>query len=354
VTQPGDFREVSKVKIPESTVSVQSLIDKHHESIKQDLRPHLGASILGHSCDRWLWLSFRWAVQPKFPGRILRLFRRGSMEEATIISDLRAIGMDVRANPSEQEHISFGGHIGGSVDGVIESGVPEAPKKRHIVEFKTHALKSFNDVEKNGVEKSKPMHFVQMQLYMHGMSIDRALYVAVCKDDDRIYTERVKYNKALAEKYLARGKRITTAERMPEPISSDPSWYECRFCDAHSFCHKKSLTQHANCRTCALSTPMEDGSWHCAKWDSAIPTQAQPKGCLSHVLHPDLVPWKLKDSPDEFTAVYEIDGVNVANGDPEQEGVWGSFELIVNASACASSDPVMMEIRKQFNARVTE
>jgi len=46
--------------------------------------------------------------------------------------------------------------------------------------------------------------------------------------------------------------------------------------------------------------------------------------------------------------------VNVANGDPEQEGVWGSFELIANASACASSDPVMMEIRKQFNARVTE
>jgi len=42
--------------------SIQELIDKSHESRQEPPRSHLGASMLGHPCDRWLWLSFRWAV----------------------------------------------------------------------------------------------------------------------------------------------------------------------------------------------------------------------------------------------------------------------------------------------------
>ena len=75
---------------------ISALIDAAHEERQEKPRPHLGASMLGHKCDRWLWLSFRWAVVEKFPGRILRLFRRGHNEEQQIISDLRAIGLDVR------------------------------------------------------------------------------------------------------------------------------------------------------------------------------------------------------------------------------------------------------------------
>ena len=86
------------MKIPESDHTIQALIDKHHETHAEPPRPHMGCSQLGHPCDRWLWLSFRWAVQPTFPGRILRLFRRGQNEETTIISDLRAIGLDIRNN----------------------------------------------------------------------------------------------------------------------------------------------------------------------------------------------------------------------------------------------------------------
>ena len=79
---------------------------------------------------------------------------------------------------------------------------------------------------------------------------------------------------------------------------------------------------------------------------------AQHQGCESHVLHPDLVPWQRKDGPNEWTAVYEINGVDVANGDPAQEGVWGSTELLANAEACAGGDPLIAEMRKTWNARV--
>ena len=339
------------MQIPESDHSIQALIDKHHETRTDEPRPHLGASTLGHVCDRWLWLSFRWAVQPTFSGRILRLFRRGQNEEATIIADLRAIGVDVR-KVSSQHRVDFGSHVSGSLDAIIDKGVPGAPKTRHVAEFKTHNKKSFDALVKDGVEKSKPDHFVQMQVYMSGTNIDRALYVAVCKDDDRIHTERVKFYQEVADKAIRRGHYIAQADRMPPPISSDPSWYQCKFCDAHEFCHESKTTKHANCRTCALATPKADSTWHCAKWDDSIPVEAQRVGCEGHVLHPDLVPWQRMEGPNEWTAVYEINGVTVANGDPEQEGVYGSKELLANATACASGDEFIAEIRKDFGGRI--
>jgi hypothetical protein len=40
------------------------------------------------------------------------------------------------------------------IDGVV-LGVPESPHKPHLLEIKTHNEKSFNDLVKNGVAKSK-------------------------------------------------------------------------------------------------------------------------------------------------------------------------------------------------------
>lgn len=339
------------MKIPEADNSISNLIDKRHEELAEPPRPHMGCSQLGHPCDRWLWLSFRWAVQSKFPGRILRLFRRGQLEEATIVSDLRAIGMDVRTG-KQQERVDFGAHVSGSIDAIIQYGVPDAPRTRHIAEFKTHSKKSFDDLEKNGVEKSKPEHFVQMQLYMHGTKIDRALYVAVCKDDDRIYTERLRYDQEMAERYIARGRRIALSDRMPEPISTDPSWYQCKFCDAHKFCHETKTTEHVNCRTCAHSTAKENSTWRCERHDGDdMPVEFQRTGCESHVLHPDLVPWQRKDGLDEWTAVYVIEGRDVANGEGDAH-VYTSQEILANPKMCSAGDEYIEGMRQEFDARI--
>ena len=190
------------MKIPDPNNSIAALIDRAHEERNDRPRPHLGCSMLGHPCDRWLWLSFRWAVVERFPGRILRLFRRGHMEESTIVSDLRAIGIDIQSTGKSQARVHFGAHVSGSIDGIIYSGVPEAPKKKHLAEFKTSSKKAFDDTVKKGVKASKPVHYAQMQVYMYGKDIDRALYLVVCKDDDRIYTERVRLDKKEAERLI--------------------------------------------------------------------------------------------------------------------------------------------------------
>lgn len=335
------------MKLPEPVHNLVALIDQHHESIAERPRGHLGCSTLGHHCERWLWISFRWAVIEKFEGRILRLFRRGHNEEATIIADLRAAGLDVR---SSQARVNFGSHVSGSLDGIIESGVPEAPRKRHVAEFKTHAKKSFEDVVKNGVEKSKPQHWVQMQVYMFGMNIDRALYVAVNKDNDHLYTERVRLDRDVAEKAIAKGQRIALADRMPPPISTDPSWFQCRFCSAHSFCHEAKPTKHANCRTCAHSTAMPDSTWRCERHEADnIPEDFQHEGCDDHVIHPDLVPWPMTPSEDGLSVTWDIDGRQVVNG----PGGYTSKEILTNPEACET--PFVQTVRAAFpGARVVK
>ena len=327
-------------KLPDPVNTIATMIDQYHSSKKSKPRSHMGVSLLGHHCDRWLWINFRWAVVEDFEGRILRLFRRGHSEEDTIIKDLRNIGIDIR---SSQRRVDFGNHVSGSLDGVIESGVPEAPKARHVAEFKTHSKKSFDDMVKNGVEKSKPMHFIQMQVYMHGTSINRALYLAVCKDDDRIYTERVKYDKKVAEDAIIRGKRIAMSDRMPEPCSADPSWYQCKFCPAHSFCHKAEPTKRVNCRTCAHSTAMADSTWRCERHDAnAIPEDFQHEGCVDHILHPDMVPWVMEGSEDGHSVKWKIGDRWVVNG----EGGYKSSEIIANPEVM--DDPVVLSVKALF------
>lgn len=331
-------------EIPKRLNDIGDLIDKAHESLTEKPRGHLGCSFLGHHCDRWIWLSFRWAVREQFPGRILRLFRRGHLAEAQIIDDLKMIGIKIGG---DQTRVNFGHHVSGSVDGIIESGVPQAPKKRHVAEFKTHSLKSFKSLLKDGVEKSKPMHYAQMQLYMYGLGIDRALYVAVCKDDDTYYFERVKLDEDTAKKLVDRGRRLALEERLPPPISTDPSWYQCKFCPAHNFCHESNLTKQVNCRTCAHSTPKSDSTFYCERWQDAIPYDAQLTGCESHVLHPDLVPWKLvEDQSTESVAVYDIDGVLIKNG----EGHFASSEIVAGGAMCA--DPAIQSLREEFDGKI--
>ena len=328
------------MKLPEPINTITNLIDQYHKAQSEKPRPHMGCSALGHPCDRWLWLNFRWAVVEEFEGRILRLFRRGQNEEAIIVRDLRNVGIDVR---SSQARVNFGSHVSGSLDGIVESGIPEAPTKRHVAEFKTHSKKSFDDMVKHGVEKSKPMHYVQMQVYMHGTDIDRALYVAVCKDDDRLHIERVNYDADVATRAVARGQRIALADRMPEPLSADPSWYQCRFCAAHSLCHKAAPTKQANCRTCAHSTALADSTWRCERHDADnIPVDFQHTGCDDHIIHLDLVPWPMIPSDDGLSVMWKIGDRVIENG----ANGYKSREILANPDVCGTDE--VEEVKRIF------
>lgn len=335
------------MKIPEPENSIENLVYKSYEKVQEKPRSHLGVSQLGNPCERFLWLSFRWVVAEKFQGRILKLFARGHREENFVVSDLRRISIHVEATGDNQARVDFGSHVSGSADGLVSS-LPNGYSKKAVLECKTHSDKSFKDMVKNGLEKSKPMHWVQCHVYAYGLKLERILYYAVNKNDDSVYTEWVHLDKALAQKYVDRGQRIALDDRMPPPLSTDPTWFECRFCPAHSLCHKAETPKVFSCRTCAHATPKEDSTWRCEKHQAdGIPVEFQRKGCDSGLIHPDIVPWKYTAEGDEV--VWHTPFGDITNGEPDAN-IYAASEILANPQACAKG--LGAEIRDKFDGKV--
>ena len=164
--------------LPQPASPTRDAIFAAYEADRDDgFRPHLGASQIGKSCERALWYDFRWATSARFPGRILRLFETGQLEEARLVRNLRRTGatvLEVDPATGRQWRVeAHGGHFGGSLDAVA-LGLLEAPKTWHVVEFKTHSAKSFRELVAKGVAEAKPQHWAQMQIYMHLTGITRA------------------------------------------------------------------------------------------------------------------------------------------------------------------------------------
>lgn len=240
-------------------------------------RTYLGCSELGHECEMYLWLKFRGTITESFPGRMYRLFDRGQREEAVFIQDLQRIGCEVKSHDTNGNQFAvsaFGGHLAGHLDG-LALGVPEAPKTRHITEFKTHNEASFKKLLKEGVRSAKPMHYAQMQLYMGLSEADRALYLAVNKNADDLYSERVKFDKGDFDVLMAKAKRIITTSE-PQRCASRIDDFRCKGCPAHSLCWHTTntiidATVRQSCLTCCFSTPIIDSegkAWKCERGHS--------------------------------------------------------------------------------------
>jgi len=294
-------------------------IDRVYESYERKnadwRRPHLGASLLGNPCRRALWFSFRWSIAPNFPGRVLRLFDTGNREEGRIVADLRNAGItvfDKDPATNQQFRVSFCEHSGGSLDGIAQ-GFDEAPKKWHVVEFKTHNKESFSGLKVKGVEVSKPLHYTQMQVYMYKMNeafpgeFDRAMYIAVNKDNEEMYGERVKLDHLFAQQTIGKASAVVESPRPAGVLSDDPKYPACLFCEYHGLCFGTEWKDtgsgwafvpfsrdkiERNCRTCLHSSPTKgegrgENVWDCAKDDSWI-TDGKQK-CADHLFVPDFL-----------------------------------------------------------------
>lgn len=259
-----------------------------YDSQEKSFRPHLGASMIGRECARDIWYGWRWAVKPKFEGRMLRLFNRGHLEEARFIALLLMIGCQVyqQDDAGKQFRISHAeGHFGGSGDGII-AGLPDLPEGTvALSEFKTHNSKSFAKVKEVGVQQAKPEHYVQMNIYMGKFGIPVALYGAVNKDNDDLYLEIIPFNNSVCLEYLERGERIVWMESPPPKLANSIGYFKCKMCNNKGVCHLNHAPA-VNCRTCAYSAPAANKEWICSNpvCPGPIPKEVQLTGCSHYEL----------------------------------------------------------------------
>lgn len=291
-------------------------IYKAYENKHEGPRRYLGASVIGKPCARALWYEFRWCGRQVFEGRMLRLFQTGSIEECRIVHNLKEIGIEVHEVDSETKQqfavSALGGHFKGHLDGSCLN-VPDSPVAWHVLEMKTHSEKSFNAVKSKGVRESKPEHFAQMQIYMHLTGMERALYFAVNKNTDEIYTERIKYDFGEASRIMAMARSIITTAEPPEKISDNREFFQCRWCCHNSRCHGPLPTEPAvpcgvTCRSCCHATAVigdDDnaaGVWRCEKHGKSLADAEQERACDDHIFLPGLL---------TFADVLDSDGNSV-------------------------------------------
>lgn len=260
-------------------------------------RWHLGASLIGRDCPRFLWYVFHWAHEQEPEARMVRLWARGDREEATFAELLQQCGIIVQErdpDTGKQFRISdHNGHFGGSLDSMLY-GVIEFPAEWMLGEYKTHNDKSFAKLKVEGVRSAKFEHFIQMQVYMRKRGLKRALYCAVNKNDDHLHLEIVELDEREADKYIERAGWIIGLSEPPAGISTDPTFWDCAYCDARDVCHGRAMPR-VNCRTCAHVTPVENGAWHCAFHNIHFtkPETDQPSamlyGCPAHVFNPGIL-----------------------------------------------------------------
>ncbi len=289
------------IAIPQPETTIARIYRAYENRENGRPRAHLGASLISRACEREAWLSFRWASYPDYDGRILRLFDRGKREEPVFIRDLRDAGAEVHdVDPATGKQFSFaefGGHVGGSTDGAA-IGLVEAPKTWHVLEFKTHNAASFAALRKDGVAKTHPDHVGQMQLYMGWSGMTRALYLAVCKDTDELYAERLQFDRAAFESLREKARRVVFAKEPLPRLSDSPAFYKCKLCMFHDVCHGLAFSRR-NCRTCAFSTPREDGAWYCERRQQALALDDQSNACGDHIFIPPLLPWPVHNVADK-------------------------------------------------------
>lgn len=245
-------------------------------------RKHLGASIIGHACARYIYYTFRWAKKENFDGRMLRLFNRGQLEEKRWIEWLEGIGFkvwEIDPNTNKQFRIyGAGGHFGGSLDGVGITPYADYPGP-FLLEFKTYSTKTYTTLIQEGVKKFRPQHYRQMCAYGKEYGFNYGIYFPINKNDDNIEgIEVVDLDWSEADDLEMKAVDIINSKEPPQKISHQPSYYECKYCNFQGICHHDHLPEK-NCRSCILSEPVVNGNWFCKKWHSQIPENVIPNGC---------------------------------------------------------------------------
>lgn len=204
---------------------------------KKASRGYLGASSIGEECDRKLWYSYHINKKVDDP-RVHRIFELGHMLETYCLRLLTDAGYTLFQDGAYQfgfEDEEIGGHADGVIliDGVY-----------HLLEIKSANDKRFAEMVKDGVERSNPTYFVQMQTYMHYMELDSSLFFAINKNTCEIHMEIVKYEKLKSVYAINRGKEIIRGkEEEAQRKYQSKAFFKCKWCDYKSECWNNGTSE---------------------------------------------------------------------------------------------------------------
>ena len=278
--QPMNFFRTETVdhskKLTEE-VAMFSLLDKSLVKIRREEeanrykdRPKtLGAGRVGHpmapvpydrGCERALWFEMKqYPSERPFTENLYRIFSMGHAAEEIVAENLRAAGFTLMTHDANGNQFGFAlahdpqtGHprFKGFCDGVIIDGPKRIGDEKDGVELRYPFLwenkavndKKFNKFVSEGVERSHPQYYSQMQIYMNFLNLyqNPGLLTMLNRESGHIRCEFVRYNQRHCQAIIDRAARIVEAKGplVLERAAQDYEKLPCKWCDFKGHCQQ--------------------------------------------------------------------------------------------------------------------
>jgi hypothetical protein len=206
-------------------------------------RKYLGASLIGHFCERYLGYQFHKTPsdEPQFAGKTFRIFDMGHDGEERFAEYLRLAGFDLHTHkPNGGQYGWVAGkdaegndQIKGHIDGIIVDGRQiEGLSYPCIWEHKALGSKSWKDVVAKGVKESKPVYYAQMQINAAYLDVPTSLFTAMNRDTGEIYAEVVGFDARHAQELSDKAVRVVTSSNPNELPQGghNATDFRCKWC----------------------------------------------------------------------------------------------------------------------------
>lgn len=239
----------------ETSKQLSELLDATWKA-KQDAipkRPYLGGSAIGRDCEREIAYSYHKVPidTDGFSGQLYRIFDRGHKGEDRMAEYMRTAGFKLMTHREDGSQFGFSaldGRFKGHIDGVLLPGSPMIQDCEHwLWENKIVNSATFGKFWNHGVKKTKPVYYVQVQLYMAYMELPRTLFTAENADTCEVFSEVIDFDARTAQDASDRAVRIvqsSSPEELPR-VAAAPDDYRCKVCDYRVTCWRERRNEEA-------------------------------------------------------------------------------------------------------------
>lgn len=242
----------------------------------------ISPSNLGEECAAATWYRWRWAIEPpKADGRMARYNSRGEDNENHIIEWLRATGWTIYDRDEKGEQIAitdFSGHMYGKCDSVGNHPI-HTNGQNILIEYKYINYKRFSALTTKPLIEADFKYYCQIVLYMDYLGLPACMFFPASRNDEDLKPTIIPADPTQAKMLRDKAHTVMTSKLRPARIAESPAFFKCKICEFIDICHNdKPLVK--SCRSCVHCIPIDNGKFHCNKWQATIPSKEAIKaGC---------------------------------------------------------------------------
>lgn len=200
-------------------------------------RKYIGASSIGHDCNRSIWYGYNGAPKAGIPAQLRTTFDIGKRLESLPLDYLEQSGLTIVKPTKENDWLFCKDNDVSFFQGHMDALLMLSNESPIVVEIKTAKNSSFNNFKNKGLRIWSSAYHAQLQSYMGMSGYRRAVLIAINKDTSEFHHEWVEFDQKFYSELKMRALAIGSIDEPPERINRSPLFIVCKNCCYRGVCH---------------------------------------------------------------------------------------------------------------------